>query len=70
MIQYEDECVGCKSMGLPCYGDACPNRNVPHIYCDKCGEEIDEDEWYEDDEYEDLCEDCLKEKYRKTEVDL
>ena len=26
---YENECVSCD---LPCIGDACPNRNVPHYF--------------------------------------
>lgn len=39
MIRFEDECVGCPpEMG--CLGDGCRYRNVPHIYCDICGEEI------------------------------
>lgn len=33
MVVYENECVDC---GLPCLGDACPYRKVPHYYCDKC----------------------------------
>ena len=53
MVKYEDECVGCpKELG--CMGSACPNRNVPHFYCDKCGEEVDE--FYEDA----LCIDCVE----------
>ena len=57
MIKYEDECVGCpKEMG--CLGNACPNRNVPHLYCDKCG-----------DDCEELCEDCLKERFEKITLD-
>lgn len=47
MIKFEDECVVCPSE-RGCIGDACGYRNVPHIYCDICGEEIyieDEDEW-------------------------
>jgi hypothetical protein len=53
MVQYEDECVGCpKEHG--CMGSACPNRNVPHLYCDACGEEVDE--FYEDE----LCINCVE----------
>jgi formylmethanofuran dehydrogenase subunit E len=33
-------------------------------YCDRCGGEIPDDEIYEVDG-EELCEDCLKEKFRK-----
>ena len=44
MIIYKDECCDCAVPGYPCLGDACSNRHVPHIYCDKCGEEIYYDE--------------------------
>ena len=62
MVKVENGCVGCPpEMG--CMGSSCPNRNVKVIYCDCCGEEIC-DEVYEV-EGEDLCEDCLKDKFRK-----
>lgn len=38
MIEYENECLGCTSMGMHCKGKSCPNREVPHHYCDECGE--------------------------------
>ena len=54
MIKYEDECVGCPpEMG--CLGSACPNRNIPRYYCDKCGEEVDA---YFDINGEMVCDDC------------
>ena len=56
MIIYEDECVGCSSLGLPCYGSACPNRNVPYVFCDECGDDIDRDSDYH------LCDKCRREK--------
>ena len=41
MIKYEDECVGCPpEMG--CLGDSCPNRDVKHLYCDKCKADCEE----------------------------
>lgn len=39
MVKYENECMGCTSIGLHCIGSSCRNRNVPHFYCDECGEE-------------------------------
>lgn len=42
MIKYEDECCGCAVPAYPCMGTACPNRKVPHFYCDKCGEDVEE----------------------------
>lgn len=59
MIEYENECVGC---GLPCYGNACPNRNVPHYYCDECG---DKEQLYEFDGQE-LCIRCIKDRLTKV----
>lgn len=66
MQRIENHCVGCaKEMG--CMGSAFPNRNVSVIYCDDCGEEIDKDNWYNVDG-DDLCEDCLKDRFRKGET--
>lgn len=61
MIKIENHCVDC---GLPCLGDACPNRNVEVYYCDHCKDEISPDGVYEvDDEH--LCEYCLKKMFKK-----
>lgn len=63
MLKYEDECVGCSSLGLPCMGNACPNRNVPRYYCDECECE-DILYWYENRQ---LCGDCLLKKHKIVE---
>jgi hypothetical protein len=60
MKRIENDCVGCE---LPCIGDACPYHNVPHYYCDKCGEE---DTLYEFDDQE-LCIDCIKDQLSVVE---
>lgn len=57
---YENECVGC---GLPCMGSACPNVNVPHFYCDRCGEE---DTLYHYNGQE-LCLECIEKELEKVE---
>lgn len=62
MIKIENHCLGCTTSGMHCIGIGCPNRSVEVCYCDKCGEEIGE--VYEVDG-EDLCEECLKDKFRK-----
>lgn len=49
MIVFENHCCDCAVPGYPCLGSACPLRNVPVHYCDKCGAEIREG---------DLCEEC------------
>ena len=59
MIKLENECVGC---GLPCLGDSCPYRNVPHYYCDECGDETDIYE-YEDEE---LCLSCIERRLKRV----
>ena len=62
MIKIENHCCDCAVPGYPCLGSSCPNRHVEVHYCDKCGEEIEE--IFEAD-CEELCEECLKEKFRK-----
>lgn len=57
MLKYENECVGCPSE-MGCVGYGCAYRNVPHYYCDDCGDEID-GEVYGDDGHEHLCVHCL-----------
>lgn len=68
MVVYEDQCIGCpKEMG--CLGDSCPNRNVPVLICDVCGEEVDElYEW--DIDNDKRCRECMDEVagIRKVEV--
>ena len=62
MVEYEDRCVGCKDLGLPCYGSSCPNKKVPVWYCDKCG---DETQLYEF-EGQELCIGCIEELLAKV----
>ena len=65
MIKYENECVCCPpEMG--CLGDSCPNRNVKHLYCDKC--KADCEELY-DHAGEELCEECLLDLFNKITLD-
>ncbi len=56
MKTLENECVGCPPH-MGCMGSSCPNRNVPHFYCDSCGNE-DVLYEYEGGEY---CIECIKE---------
>lgn len=59
MIKYENECVGClPEMG--CLGTACPNRDVPHYYCDSCKGEYAPEDLYEYDGKM-WCKECLVE---------
>lgn len=56
-LVYEDECVGCpKEIG--CFGMACPNKRVPHHYCDECDSE---EQLYHYDG-EELCIDCIEKR--------
>ena len=65
MIKYENECVGCpKEMG--CLGDGCPNRNVKHLYCDKCGDDVEELYNFLGEE---LCEECLLKAFDKITLE-
>lgn len=62
MKRIENHCCDCATPGYPCRGSACPRVRVEVYYCDKCGDELDE--VYEVDG-DDLCEECLKERFRK-----
>lgn len=62
MVKIENRCCDCAAPGYPCLGSSCPNRHVEVYYCDKCGEELED--VYEV-EGEQLCEECLKDKFRK-----
>ena len=64
MVKYENLCCDCAVPGYPCRGSSCPNRNVPIHYCDKCNEEIEE---IYDVDGEELCEDCLKDMFRRDD---
>lgn len=63
-IVYENECVGCPP-DMGCLGSACPNRRVPHLYCDKCKREVDDLYDYDDKQ---ICLDCIVKKLKKIEV--
>ena len=54
-----NECVEC---GLPCLGNACPNRRVTRFFCDNCGEEADL--YYFDGQ--ELCISCIEEMLEKV----
>lgn len=64
MVRYENHCCDCAVPGYPCRGSACPRVNVPVHYCDQCGEELEE---IYDVDGEELCEDCLKDMFRRRE---
>ena len=63
MKKIENECVGCVDIGLHCLGISCPNKNVIHFYCDRCGEETTL--YYYDGE--EICKDCLLEEFEIVE---
>ena len=65
MVKYENECVCCPP-GMGCLGDSCPNRNVMHLYCDKCNADCEELYDYDGEE---LCEDCLLDSIKKITLD-
>jgi hypothetical protein len=65
MLRLENQCCNCAVPGYPCRGAQCPNTRVEVYYCDECGEEIPDDDLYEVDG-DDLCEECLKKRFRKV----
>ena len=66
MITYEDECCGCATPSYPCMGSACPYRNVPYLYCDRCNEDVDNLYEYEGEQ---VCIDCIVKSLDKVEIE-
>lgn len=66
MIKYENECCCCATESYPCMGSACPNINVPHLYCDRCGDDCEE---LYDLDGEELCKECLLDSFKKITLD-
>ena len=64
MIRNENHCIGCAVDSYPCMGEACLRRNVEVHYCDKCDSELEEIFLVDGEE---LCEDCLKNMFRKED---
>ena len=65
MKKYENHCCDCAVEGYPCLGSSCSLKKVPVYYCDRCESEIDE---IFDVEGEELCEDCLKDLFRRDDT--
>lgn len=59
----EDGCVGCSTMGLPCLGNSCSNRNIISYFCDDCEDEFDPEELYVNEDGEELCTECFLSNY-------
>lgn len=64
MTRIENHCCDCATPGYPCRGSACPLTRVEVHYCDKCGDELDD---VYDIDGEELCEECLKDKFRRND---
>lgn len=64
MIKIENHCCDCAVPGYPCQGASCPLTHVEVHYCDKCEYELED---IYDVDGEELCEDCLKDKFRRNE---
>jgi hypothetical protein len=67
MIKYENECCDCATPAYPCIGELCPNRRVPHYYCDECRSECDGEYEHLYEYYgEELCLDCIEKRLTKV----
>lgn len=64
MVKIENHCVGCPAE-MGCLGSTCPHQNVEVHYCDECGDELDVFDGIYDVDGEELCESCLKRRFKK-----
>lgn len=65
MIKRENNCVGCPPE-LGCRGSSCPYVNEIHLYCDRCGSEVEHLYWVDDEQ---LCEDCALEEFEEVNAE-
>ena len=63
---YENECIRCTTMGLPCLGEICGKKHVLYYFCDECKEYKEPSELYKYERQE-LCSDCLLAKFETVE---
>ena len=66
MVKYENDCIGCAAPGYPRLGESCRYRNVKHLCCDDCGDDVEKLYCVDDQE---LCEDCLLEHFETIELE-
>lgn len=66
MVRIENHCCDCATPGYPCRGSVCPLTHVEVHYCDKCDPKCRHplEEIYDVDG-EELCEECLKDMFRR-----
>lgn len=55
MIKFKSERFDCPSE-IGCLRDSCPKRNIPHLICDCCGEDVEELYGYDGEQ---LYKDCF-----------
>ena len=57
MVKIADNCVHCPSE-MGCYG-SCSNKSMERHYCDRCKEEIYDDDLYRESK-EEYCQECAE----------
>ena len=62
MLIFENNCSGCHDDGY-CISN-CPHKKVPHLYCDKCKEDVEKLYKYDGQE---ICEECLLKEFEVIE---
>lgn len=64
MKKIENECCDCAVPAYPCLGSDCPNRNVPHYFCDDCKDEFEPEALYVDEDDNELCTTCILKRFK------
>lgn len=61
---FKNECVGCPTE-MGCLGTMCPYQNVEYLICDECEDSCD---ILYDYDGEELCEECLLNRFPKIKL--
>lgn len=68
MKRTENNCLGCKELGLPCLGNSCPNKTSEITYCDRCDRSVAEYHITGNDYCESCAEEYLKELFAELSI--
>ena len=65
MVKIVNECCDCATAAYPCLGESCEKRHSKHLFCNRCGEEVDKLFVVHGEQ---VCLECLPEMFETIEL--
>lgn len=67
MIKYYDDCAACDTLDHKPSCDGCRNRHIPMLFCDICGEEVEDLKYDTDGKH--ICPECILKRFQSVKVE-